>query len=93
MAKRLQIAKIQLGWNTYTIAREFLDETCTRATYIVHKAYSEWSEANGRKDHKVLVAKESSPYMALMAITSDFSNKQMVMVPADYLKELQALRQ
>lgn len=91
MAKRIQLAKISIGCNTYTIVREFDGEV--RAMLRVYKKYSEWSDEHGRKDHKVQIEKTPTIYGALTAITSDFSGRQMVMIPATYLMELQSLRE
>lgn len=93
MAKRTQITKIEVNRMTYTITREQNNDSLSGFVYRTYKAWNEYIPDYGCKKHKVLIDKSTNFFQALMDITSDIGRKQMVMVPADYLKELQALRQ
>ena len=93
MAKRIQITKIEVGGKTYTISRELDEHSPSGYTHRSYKAWNEYLPGYGCKKHKVLIDKSTNFFQALMDITSDIGRKQMVMVPAEYLKELQALRQ
>jgi len=93
MAKRTQIAKIELGFNTYTVVKESDGNSPSGYTLRSYKSWEEYRPGSYNKKHKALIGKSTNFFQALMDITSDIGRKQMVMVPADYLKELQALRQ
>ena len=93
MAKRMQMVKIELGFNTYTVVKESDGNSPSGYTLRSYKSWEEYRPGSYNKKHKVLIGKSTNFFQALMDITSDIGRKQMVMVPADYLKELQALRQ
>ena len=86
------VTKIYLGGKTYTVVAELDDDAGVVTAFRVYKAWSEYKGDGFYKKHKNLVSKETNLFQALMSITSDFSGKQMVMIPAEYLKELQSLR-
>lgn len=89
MAKRWQRVKMYLNGMDYTITQEMDKEN--RPLFRVYKAWRE----HGRErniDHKVQIGKESNFFQALMDITSDAAKKPMVMIPTEYLKELQSLK-
>lgn len=89
MAKRWQRAKMYLNGMDYTITQEMDKEN--RPLFRVYKAWREYSRERNI-DHKVQIGKESNFFQALMDITSDATKKPLVMIPTEYLKELQSLK-
>lgn len=93
MAYRTQIAKIDWLGNTYTITKE-IDKNASQGvfTFRIYRAWNEYREGTYPLRHKKQIGKTSALFPALMAIVNDICRKEMVMIPAQYLKELQALR-
>lgn len=89
MAKKWQRAKMYLNGMDYTITQEMDKEN--RPLFRVYKAWREHGRARNI-DHKVQIGKENNFFQALMDITSDATKKPLVMIPTEYLKELQSLK-
>lgn len=73
----------------YTITQEMDKEN--RPLFRVYKAWRE-HDRESYTDHKIQIGKESNFFQALMDITSDATKKPLVMIPTEYLKELQSLK-
>lgn len=87
-----QMAKVYLGGNTYTVIAEMDKDSGRVIMFRVYKAWNEYRPGTWPLKHKVQIGKENNLFQALMDITGDIMKKPMVMIPTEYLKELQALK-
>lgn len=88
--KTMQIMKYDFNGMHYSIV---FDHNATENPFKIYKKWTEYRDGRWFADHKNIIGKGTNITWCFAEIMSDLMCKPMVMIPADYLKELVDIKQ